>query len=94
MIDLKKLTKLELIDLSRNINAELEAYENRDKILIYSIFREHIRTEWFLKKENAIERLKEFIDNDFIFYDDLGMKLEVKYVTEADAIEYCLDYGK
>jgi len=82
---------MDLLDLRREINEELKNYENRSKTKVFTVFIAFIGTKYFLKKENAIEYLKESIDEDLIFNGD-EVKCHEKYINEAEIENYCNDH--
>lgn len=91
-MDLSKYTQMDLLDLRREINEELESYENRSKTKVFTVFIAFIGTKYFLKKENAIQYLKESIDEDLVF-DGNEVKCDEKYINEAEIESYCYDYA-
>jgi len=88
-MDLSKYTQMDLLALRRSINEELENYENRSKTKVFSVFIAFIGTKYFLKKENAIQYLKESIEEDYVF-DGNELKCGEKYINEAEIEQYCL----
>lgn len=84
---------MDLLDLRMKVNQELDNYENRNKTKVYTVFIAFIDTKYFLKKENAIQYLKECIEEDMLF-DGNEAKCHEKYLNEAEVESYCQDYGQ
>jgi len=90
-MDLTKLTRLELIDLSHQIKEELQNLSNREKVQTYRIFIPFVGTKRFLSKENAVNALKEliieeafdFLENDCVIGIDFIDKSQEKWCNDA-----------
>lgn len=91
-MNIKELTQSELFDLRKEINRELELYDSRKKIKVYSIYITVLGTKYFIKKENAYKYLMESIKDDFIFDSD-ATKCQEVYLNDAEVKEYCDDYA-
>ena len=89
-MDLANLTYLELLELRRQVNVEIEELDKRKRVKIYSIFS---YGDWnnYISKESAANSLKEIIDEDEIVWDDEGIKTCARYIDEAH-LKYCKDY--
>jgi hypothetical protein len=92
-MDLKNMTQMDLLDLRMKVNQEIEGYENRSKTKVYTVFISFDGTKYFLKKENAIQYLKECIEDDLLF-DGNEVKCHEKYLNDAEIESYCQDYGR
>lgn len=85
-IDLKNLTQLQLIDLSREITEELYCYENRDKIKVFqlNIFGEN---SYYKTADELKDSLLEYIE-DYDFEEMIGtgkgIEMSVNYMDEAN----------
>lgn len=89
-MDLSIYTKQELLDLRMKINSELEAYNDREKTKVYTVFIKFIGTAYFIKKENAIGYLKDCIEEGMLF-DGNEAKCGEKYLNDAEVKSYCRD---
>lgn len=96
-INVTELSELELFDLKNRIVNEFKDRKNREKILIYKVFVPFLVNEGFIKKENAIKRLQQFITeyeyvDDFKKEDDY-IQLGISFIDKS-GLQSCEDFKK
>lgn len=62
-MDLEKMTYMELIDLSSQVKEQIKNISNREKTKAFKICCCG-QCEFYLEKQNALNRLKELIEED------------------------------
>jgi hypothetical protein len=92
-MDLKGLTEMQLLDLRKKINDELESYKDRGKTKVFTVFIAFEGTKYFLEKDNALEYLNECIGYDMVF-DGNDVTLSQKFLNEAEVKNFCQDYNQ
>jgi hypothetical protein len=92
--DLKNMTKLELLDLRKEVNEAISGYDNREKTKVFTVFIQFTGTKYFLKKETAIQYLKDCIEEESIFENGNETKCGYAFLNDAEVMEYCEDYKK
>ena len=89
---LSGLTYLDLLDLRKQVNDELENIANREKVKVFKIFSSFTENVLFLNEQKALDYLKNAIeDESFTFTEDGQCYIEIKYTDEANK-QYCYDF--
>lgn len=92
-MDFNKMTEMDLLELRKQVNDQLESYKDRDKTKVFTVFIAFIGIKYFIKKENAIQYLKDCIEEDMLF-DGNEAKCHEKYLTQSEVENYCSDFGR
>lgn len=93
-IDLTELTQLELMDLSNSIKDEYKLRENREKVMVYTVFIPFVFNIAFLNKENAINKMVELMAEDWVDSfktEDDFIRLGVSFYDKS-GLQFCEDY--
>ncbi len=88
-INLENLTEFQLLELRAKINGELELYQNRSKVQVFTVFQDFGETAYFIQESNAIQHLRDLIESGDLFEDKVV--IEKKYYTESEAKAWCRD---